>query len=142
MHESDQFTQQEKDQIKNEVNAVIEGIVGEWVGLNAEGALQYYSTDMVAVGDGGRSLIDYRAYRKLWLGVEAAASVKVTHTGGGIICLARDLVVCTWIGRVDIVQKSGEKITLDPQVYTDVLRKVEGQWKVIYEHPSGTAVTA
>ncbi len=40
-----------------------------------------------------------------------------------------------------MLAKSGDKITIDPQDYTDVYRKVAGEWRVIYEHTAGRAVT-
>jgi hypothetical protein len=58
------------------------------------------------------------------------------------IVLTNDFVVSTWIGKCEFYGKSGEKTTVNPRDYTDVFKRVNGTWKIIYEHSSsGTAVT-
>ena len=50
--------------------------------------------------------------------------------------LLKDLAITTWVGKMEYVAKSGDKTTTDPIAYTGVFKKIDGQWKVIYEHAS------
>ena len=47
--QSEQLTQQEKDQIKSEAKAVLDSIFAKGEKLDVEGALQYYSPELVVV---------------------------------------------------------------------------------------------
>ena len=138
--QSDQLTQQQKDQIKNEVKLPLDSIFAKWERLDVEGALQYYSPELVVVGDS--SLIDYQACKKGWMDfASSAATAKWTAVRWEFIVLTKDLVISAWMGKVELLLKSGDKMTVDPQGYTDVCKKVGGQWKVVYEHASGIPVT-
>jgi hypothetical protein len=138
--QSDRLTQQQKDQIKSEVKAVFDSVFAKGEMLDADGALQYYSPELVAVDNS--SLIDYPAYKKKWIDFNnSAATVKWTTVRWEFIVLTKDLVISAWVGKMVFLLKSGDKTTIDPQGYTDVCRKVGGHWKVIYEHASGIPVT-
>lgn len=57
------------------------------------------------------------------------------------IVLSKDFAITSLIGKLEIVLKSGDKMTVDPQFYSDVYKRVAGQWKIVYEHTSGIPVT-
>jgi hypothetical protein len=138
--QSEKLTQQQKEQIKGEAKVALDSIFAKWGRLDVEGALQYYSPELLVVGDS--SLINYEASKKGWMDfASSAATAKWTAVRWEFIVLTKDLVISAWMGKVELLLKSGDKITVDPQGYTDVCKRVGGQWKVIYEHPSGTAVT-
>jgi hypothetical protein len=138
--QSDQLNQQQKDQIKSEAKVAVDSIFAKWGRLDVEGALQYYSPELVVVGDS--SLIDYQASKKGWMDfASSAATAKWTTVRLEFIVLTKDLVISAWMGKVELLLKSGDKMTVDPQGYTDVCKKVGGQWKVVYEHASGIPVT-
>lgn len=133
--QSDQLTEQQKDQIKNEVKAEADSLFAKMERLDADGGLQYYSPELVAVN--GNSLIDYQSYKKGSMDFNnSLAALKFTTVRLECIVLTKDLVITAWVGKMEFLLKSGEKTTIDPQVFTDVCRKVSGQWKVIYEHGS------
>ena len=137
--QSDQLTQQQKDQITKEVKAVLDSIFARAERLDGEGALQYYSPEVVV---NHSALIDYQAYKKGWIDFDsAAATVKWTTVRCEYIVLSKDLVISAWVGKMEFLLKSGDKTTINPQGYTDVYKRVGGQWKVIYEHASGILVT-
>jgi ketosteroid isomerase-like protein len=137
--QSDQLTQQQKDQIKGEAKAVMDSILARWLRLDAEGAVQCYSPDMVAVGDS--SIIDFQTYKKGWIDFNnSLASVKWTPIQWEFIVLSKDLAMSAGLGKVEMLMKSGDKMTTNPQVWTDVYRKFGNEWKIIYEHGSGTPV--
>ena len=133
--ETNQLSQQEKDRIKAEVKAAADDIVVKLDNLDAEGALQHYSPELVHVADGSQN--DYRTYKKGWVDVNnSAASWKLVPVHEEVMVLTKDLAITTWVGKMEYVAKSGDKTTTDPIAYTDVFKKIDGQWKVIYEHAS------
>ena len=140
--QSDQLTQQQKDQIKSEVKAVADSLIAkaerldigwfdcyvdspDWGMLNADGTAWDYQTTKKAQPD--------------W--INSATSWKWTSTRQDFIFLAKDIVICAWVGKDETLMKSGDKITYDPHAYTLIFKKIAGQWKVIYSHDSGIAVT-
>ena len=138
--QSDQLTQQQKEQIKSEVKAVSDSITARWVGLDAEGALQYYSPDLVHVYDSLR--LDFQAYKKGWIDLNnSITTIKVTPIREDYIVLTKDLVISTWVGKDEYNMKSGDKIIGDPLTYTLVFKNIAGQWKVLYSHASVIPVT-
>jgi sugar lactone lactonase YvrE len=60
--QSDQLSEQQKDEITKEAKTVIDGVIARWVAVDVEGFLQNYSTDLVAVSGGSRR--DFQAYKK------------------------------------------------------------------------------
>lgn len=137
--QSDQLTQQEKDQIKKEVKEASEPLLSGWAALDADKALQVYSPEMVACMDS--LLIDYQTYAKGWKGfTESTASIKITTIKEDYIILTKDFAISTGVYKVEMLLKSGNKITYNPIRYTDVMKKVDGQWKAIFEQSSGIPV--
>jgi hypothetical protein len=140
---SEQLTQQQKGQIKKEVKAVGDGIIANWVGLDPEGGLQYYSDSPdwgMVNADGSRW--DFQTFKKFWIdSVKSVTAIKWTTTRQDFTFVTKDIVICAWDGKDETTLKSGDKITYDPHAYTMVFKKIAGQWKVIYSHDSGIAVT-
>jgi hypothetical protein len=140
--ESKQLTQQQKDQIKSEVKAVGDSIIAKWVGLDAGGS-QYYSDspDWVMFNADGTQY-DFQTFKKVWIDLNnSVTAIKWTTTRQDFIFVTKDIVICAWVGKDETILKSGDKITYDPHAYTMVFKKIAGQWKAIYSHDSGIAVT-
>lgn len=136
---NNQLSHGERNQIRAEVKAVLDSIMVRFVNLDAEGALKYYSIKMSAVGHD--SIINYDAFKKIWYKVNTtASSIQWTQKQIREIALSKDYAITNLMGRLEIILKSGKKVTIDPQFYSDVYKKINGQWKVIYEHGSGTPV--
>lgn len=137
--QSTQLTQQEKDQIKKEVKAAYEPLMSGWAALDADKALQCYSPELVVCMD--TLLIDYKAYAKVWKDfTESTASIKITPIKEDYIILTKDFVISIWVGKVEMLMKSGDKITYNPIKYTDIAKKVDGKWRAIFEQSSGIPV--
>jgi ketosteroid isomerase-like protein len=138
--QNDQLTQQEKDQIRNEFKSIYDNYCAKWTGLDAEGIAPYYSPELVVVFD--TLLLDYKTYMKGWSDyTKTTQTIKLNPIYLDVRILTRDLVIATWCGKMERLMKSGDLITAKPAKYTDVWKKVDGQWKAIYEHGSGTYIT-
>jgi ketosteroid isomerase-like protein len=135
--QSDQLTQQQKDQIKSEVKVVFDSLMAAWQRLDGEAGLACYSPDVIAVGDS--SIIGYQAYKKKWLEdlPKFVTMVKWTSIKGQVTVLSKDLVLSTGFGKLEMSIKTGDKVIIDPQIYTNICKKFGNQWKIIYEHQSG-----
>jgi ketosteroid isomerase-like protein len=139
--QSDQLTQQQKDQIKKEIKAVFDSTIAKANRQDMDGFLQDYSSELVCVFD--TSIFDYETYKKIWLNFPTyMTSWKWIPARFECIVLTNDFVVSTWIGKCEFFMKSGDKVTVNPRDYTNVFKRVGGQWKIIYEHSSsGIPVT-
>jgi hypothetical protein len=137
--QSEQLTQEQKDQIKKEVKVTLDSIIAKFERLDVDGALQYYSPELVVVADS--SIMDYQTTKKGWTDLFASvATANWTMSHSEFVVLTNDIVLSAWVGKVNVVLKSGDKLTIDPHSCTDVFRKSGGQWKNIYEHSSGVPV--
>jgi ketosteroid isomerase-like protein len=137
------LTQQQKDQIQNEVRAVGDSLIAAFERMDVEAALQFYaeSADWKMFNADG-SAYDYQTTKKFnsdW--ANSATSYKWTTTRQDFIIVTKDFVICAWVGKDETLMKSGDKVTYDPHAYTLVFKKIAGQWKVIYQQDSGIAVT-
>ena len=137
----EQLTQQEKDQIKKEVKAVFDSTIAKANRQDMDGFLRDYSPELVCVYD--TSIFGYETYKKIWLNFPTSmTSWKWIPVRFDCIVLTKDFVVSTWIGKCEFYGKSGEKTTVNSRDYTNVFKRVNSQWKIIYEHSSsGTSVT-
>jgi ketosteroid isomerase-like protein len=134
--QSDQLTQQQKDQIKNETKAVLDSVISKWQRLDGQGALQYYASDIVQVSSDG-SRCDSIDYKKKWIeGCNSATSISAIPTRVDFKVVSYDVVISTWVGKCKFLFKSGEIWDVDALVYTDVYKKIGNQWKIVYEHVS------
>ena len=141
--QSEQLTQQQKDQIKSEVKVVVDSILAKLERLDLNGALPYLwdSPEFVSYNaDGSRS--DFQANKKSDIDAFVnMAAFKNTTAREEFRVEAKDLVIYSWAGKGEMFMKSGDKITEDPEATTWVFKKVDGQWKIIYSHDSGTTTT-
>lgn len=133
--QTQQLTDKQKEQIKNEVKTALDSIITKTNRPDMDGFLQCYSSDLVCVID--TSIGDFQSYKKGWLSFPSILDAwKWTTYWINCTVLTKDLVVTTWNGKMELYLKSGKKITDDPREFTNVFKRVNGQWKVIYEHAS------
>jgi hypothetical protein len=138
--QSDQLTQQQKDQIKSEVKPVVDSILAKAERLDLNGTLPYFwdSPEFVSYNADG-SRWDFQAFTKSSTDAFVnMAALKNTTAREEFRVEAKDLVIYSWAGKGEMFMKSGDKITEDPEATTWVFKKVDGQWKIIYCHDSGT----
>ena len=139
----DQFTQQQKDQIKSDLRVVLDSIIATSLRLDANAGLQFYwdSPDFLAINtDGSQS--DYQALKKMGSeGVKTIATMTMSTSRADFSVLTKDIAVCTWIGKGVVTFKSGDIMTYGPDALTLIFRNFDGKWKITYSHESATIVT-
>jgi hypothetical protein len=64
----------------------------------------------------------------------------VKWTSGRLECivLSKDLVLTYWVGKGSWLFKSKDRLVFDPNIYTNILKNENGQWKVIFEQFTGS----
>lgn len=137
---SDQLNQKQKDQIKKEITLVFDSVMARFENMDIEGAMKYYSSDLLAFGSGGEKYtlqMVKEQYIKLYT---SAASYKWTTFSLDFIIITKDIVVISVDGKNETVWKSGGKLIFDPSHYTFAFKNVDGQWKLSYHHFSGSLV--
>ena len=134
------FTRQEIDQIKREVKSAAEPLMTGWAALDGNTAIKSFSPEMVSCYD--TLLLDYESYKKSWkIYTDDRESIKITPIKEDYIILTRELVIDTWVGKVEEVMKTGEKVVYNPMRYTNVFKKTNGQWKIVFAQSSGIPLT-
>jgi ketosteroid isomerase-like protein len=138
--QSDKLNQQQKDQIKSDFKSIYDNYCKKWTGLDAEGILSFYSSELVVVFD--TLIMDRDTYMKGWSDyTKTSETIKLIPIYLDIRILTEDIVIGTWCGNVERKMKSGDLIIAKPGLWTDVWKKVDGQWKAMYEHGSGKYIT-
>lgn len=134
--QSGQLTQHQKDLIKSEVHAVLDTMFARAERLDADGAFECYSPDLLVVRDS--TFRDFHGYKKLWVDTFKQLTVwKWTPYREAYVFISDDAVLCSMVGKVELVFKSGVRLVVDPQGYSDLFKKTDGRWKAIYETAFG-----
>jgi hypothetical protein len=140
---TEELTQQQKDQIKNEVKMLVDSMVAKDNRLDAGGAMRYYwdSPEFMAFNaDGTRS--DYQTYTKAAIDqFNSFASLKLTSVRQDFVVLSKDIVICAFLGKAEVTLKSGDKVLFDPDAVMMVFKKIAGEWKIVSQQESATIVT-
>ena len=135
--QTEQLTQQQNDQVKNEVKVALDSIIAKWAERDADGALHYYASDVAIEGDSAPN--NYQGYLQEWTDFNKnLTAIRVTRFREAYTVLDRDLALSYWVGKSDNIAKSGDTLSFGVQSYTDVWKKVGGEWKVIYQHASSS----
>jgi ketosteroid isomerase-like protein len=141
--QSDQLTQQQKDQIKSEVKVITDSAMARFQRLDTDGAMQYYwdSPDFIALNpDGSRS--DFQTMKKEHIDLfSSSVSLKILFTREDFTVLSKDIAIAELALKAEVALKSGDKMVFDPDAVTLVFERIAGQWKIIRSHESGPVVT-
>jgi hypothetical protein len=132
-----QMTPQEKGIAKKEIKEVVNFIFQSLEKLDAEAAFQPYlnSPDFILFTVYG-TMVDYQwAINGHAVWFKTLTSIKVITTKEEFRFLPDNLVIYPWLGKFEMTLKTGEQVTVDFGV-TMILRKIDNQWKVIYQQTS------
>ena len=140
--QSEELTQQQTDQIKSEVKAVGDTIMARFERLDGTGAFQLYAnTPHWVMFNTDGSQWDYETTRKAMNdSTSVAARYQYTTLRQDFMVVDRDLVICAWVLKDEVINKSGDTIVYSQHPYTLVFRRIAGQWKVVWSHDSGVPV--
>ncbi|MFO7617123.1 MAG: nuclear transport factor 2 family protein [Bacteroidales bacterium] len=133
------LTGQEIYRITNEVKEASEYLMTGWAALDGETAIKSFSPEMVSCYEG--RLLDYDAYRESWaIYTGAREDIRITPVEDDFIILTREFVIYSWVGRVEERIKSGESVEYNPIRYTNLFKKSDGEWWIIFAQSSGVPV--
>jgi|NGEPerStandDraft_6_1074524.scaffolds.fasta_scaffold76488_1 hypothetical protein len=136
------MTQQEKDQIRNEVMTVTNSFMMTIVKKDLDGLMKFCqeSPEWITLNADGTSW-DYKTARQSFGTIlDSTASFKWTRIRQEFNIISREVVITALFSKEETMMKSGDKISYDSHAYTMVFRKISDQWKLIYSHDSGIPV--
>jgi hypothetical protein len=132
-----QMTPQEEETSKKEIKEVVNVIFHGLEKLDAEIAFQPYlnTPDFILFTVYG-AMVDYQSAmdeHAAWF--KTLLAIKVTTIKEEFRFLPDNLAIYPWLGKFEMTLKSGEQVTVDFGV-TMIFRKIDNQWKVIYQQTS------
>ena len=144
--QSEELTQQQKDQIISEVKAVGDSAMAAFQKMDWKGGLQFYANtpDWVMFNADGTDW-DYKKTEATMVGMtdlsgNPMTSWKWTTTSQRFMVVNKDMVAIAWVGKDESTMKSGDIVVYDPHAYTWIMKRMGGQWKVVWSHDSGVPV--
>jgi hypothetical protein len=139
--QSDQLTQQQKDQIKSDVKAVLDSILARVDRLDPGWADYYVDSPDWGMANADGSRWDYKTFVKnVPEAFKTMTSYKWITTRQDFSFMTKDMVICAWDGKDETIMDTGDKVIYDPHAMTAVFKKIAGQWKIVYSHDSGNPV--
>ncbi len=142
MQPGEELTQQQKDQIKNEVKVMVDSIIGKCERLDAVGLVRCFwdSPDFILLTANGTRWDYQTANKEINVAYSSFASIKFTNARIDFPVLSNDIVIYAWFGKEDVAIKSGDKMLFDPYGFIMVFKKIAGEWKVVTLQESATIV--
>lgn len=140
--QGEELTQQQTDQIRSEVKAASDTLMARFERLDGPGAFQLYAnTPQWVMFNMDGSQWDYETTRKaMHDSISKAASYHHTTLRRDFMVVNRDVVLCAWVLKDEVINKSGDTIAYSQHPFTLVFRRMAGQWKVVWSHDSGVPV--
>jgi len=136
------MSQQEKDQIRNELMKVTDNFMTTIINKDLDGLMNFCqeSPEWITLNADGTSW-DYKTARQAFVSIfDSTASFKWTRIRQEFNIISREVVITALFSKEETIMKSGDRITYDSHAYTIVFRKISDQWKMIYSHDSGIPV--
>jgi SnoaL-like protein len=137
--QGEELSQRETDRIRSEVAAVGDTIMARFVRLDGTGAFQLYAdTPHWVMFNADGSQWSYETTRKAMDdSTRSSASYEYRTLRRDFMVVNRDVVVCAWVLKDEVIIASGDTIVYNQHPYTLVFRRIGGQWKVVWSHDSG-----
>lgn len=133
-----QMTLQEQETAKKEIGEAVDVIFQNLQKMDAEALFQSYSDTlhfMLITTDGTMADLQKARYgHAAWF--KAFSSMTVTTSQEEFRFLPGNTVICSWIGKFDMILKTGGRLQIDRFGTTFVFMKIDDQWKVVYQQSS------
>jgi len=135
-----EWTEKEKEIAKKEISNVAKVIIESAEKVDIQSALEPYlnSPEFMVVNPDG-SIDNYDNFKIN--GTESFkqfTSYNQTTIKEEYRFLNKGLVLYTWIGKAEIVLKTGEKMNFDSYVGTMLFRKLNNKWRITYVHETAS----
>lgn len=132
------MTHQQQETAKKEIGDVVNQISRNLEKMDIDALFQPYSnsSDFVFFTTNGsmEDLQQVKTEHAAWF--KSLSALKVTKTKDKFTFLPGDDVICSWLGKFDVTLGAGQKLKIDKFGVTYLFRKIDNQWKVIYQHAS------
>jgi ketosteroid isomerase-like protein len=136
--ESIQMTPQEQETAKKEIREAVRVIFQNLEKMDVEALFQSYSnsSDLIFfTTDGSKTgFQEAKNHHAAWF--KSLSSLKVTTNTDDFRFLPGNIIICSWLGKFEMTLGSGEQLKINKFGITFIFRKIDNQWKVIYQHSS------
>jgi ketosteroid isomerase-like protein len=132
------LTQTQQTAIRQEVDQFMKAWIAAWERLDLETAMKGEAdTPDFLYADVDGNQYDKAGLRKLCVDMVAFCSAeKVITQKERIYVLASDAALYAWHGAVELIQKDGTVMRVDPYNASFLLKRIEGSWKIVLQHES------
>jgi hypothetical protein len=129
---------QEQEAAKKEISGAVDVIFQDLEKMDVEALGQSYSDTLgflLITTDGTMADLGMaRNGHAAWF--KSLSALDVTTSREEFRFLPGGDVICSWLGKFDMTARSGGKLLIDRFGITFIFRKIDGQWKVIYQQSS------
>jgi ketosteroid isomerase-like protein len=137
-HLSAQMTSEEQETAKKEILEAVSTIFKNLHNMDAEALYQSYaeSPDFIQISTEG-SMVDFQNAKNLhakWF--TTLSSLNVTPIKETFRFLPCNTVIYLWLGKFEMTTKQGRQLKVDQFGITFIFRKMDSQWKVIFQQGS------
>ncbi len=135
-----EWTEQEKEIAKKEISNVVKVIIENAEKVDVQSAIEPYlnSPEFMLVNPDG-SVDNYDNFKnKATESFNQFTAYNQTTIKEEYRFLNKDLVLYTWIGKAEIILKTGEKMNFKSYVGTMLFSKLNNEWRITYAHESAS----
>lgn len=133
-----QLSSKEKETIKKQLHNTVENLLSNFEKGDIESALEPYlhSDDFKSVSYDG-SIVDFKKLKSDNEEViKNFPTVKFITEKEDFNFLTNEIVLYLWSGKIELITDKGEKWKFDPETATLIFKKIDNQWKIIFQHES------
>ncbi len=130
-----QMTSQKQEAAKKEITEVVKVIFQSLEKMDVEALFKSYSNspDFILFTTTSMMVNYQRAKMEHAEWFKTLSSLKVTNIKDDFRFMTDSKVICAWLGKFEIVLKTGERLMIDKFGITFIFSKINNQWKVIYQ---------
>ncbi|MFI1770248.1 hypothetical protein [Thalassobellus citreus] len=135
-----EWTEKEKEIAKKEISNVAKMIIESAEKVDIQSAIEPYlnSSEFMVVNPDG-SIDNYDNFKINGIkSFKQFTAYNQTTIKEEYRFLNKDLVLYTWIGKAEIILKTGEKMNFDSYVGTMLFNKLNNKWRITYAHETAS----
>ena len=133
------LTERQQAAIRQEVDHAMKGFIAGCERIDVGSTLKFEAdVPEFRFADTDGQLYDYPAFKKNLTTLFAGSSAqKIITQRQEIAVLGIDAALVEWHGALELVLKDGAVLRADPYNASFLFRRMDGAWKIVYQHESG-----
>jgi hypothetical protein len=138
--EATKMTAQEKETAQKEISGICNTFFKDAERLDVESTMKPYlkTSDFMEINPTGSTATFDEMKKRNIQGFKHITAFKSKTIREEFRFLTKNDVLYTWFGKFELALKTGEKYKTDIQVSSLLFSKINNEWKIVYDHTSGT----